>query len=189
MNALDHICLCNIFPCAVISIEATGPQACSLPIEIAVVTADNHRYEALIKPIPEWSHWDDEEQQRHGISRQRLATEGTDIRLVCSQLNDLCWRQTLYSDSWSRHSHWLRILFAAAGMPMKFNCCPLENLLTEIELQHWTERRSRCHQALHLPQYRALNDALTIAVTVDQLLSERALLQRAPASLHAGAHL
>jgi hypothetical protein len=189
MNALDNIRLCNIFPCAIIGIEATGPQSCSHPIEIAVVTTDNRRYEALIRPVPEWSHWDNETQQRHGISRQRLVLEGTDIRLVCSRLNDLCWRQTLYCDAWAHYSRWLQVLFAAAGMPMKFSCLPLDNLLTEVELQHWTERRLRCHQALHLPPYRAMNDALTIAVTVDQLLSERALLQRNPASFHPGAHL
>src|SRR5690606_25747845 len=122
MSAQTDIQLCNAFPFSIIDIEASGLQSRSHPIEVAVVTAENRRFEALLRPTPEWTHWDPEAEALHGISRDQLDKEGLDIRLVCARLNDLCWRQTLYSDCWTYDSRWLQNLFAAAGMPMKFKC-------------------------------------------------------------------
>lgn len=194
MSAHNEIPLSNVFPYPIIDIEASGLQSHSHPIEVAVVTADNRRYEALLRPLPEWTHWDEEAERLHGISRERLEKEGTDIRLVCAKLNDLCWRQTLYSDCWTYDSRWLHFLFAAAGMPMKFRCSALETVLTENEWLQWHERKRRCHEALRLPAHRAMNDAFAIAVTVDQMLSKRAIFRndrndRSAALRRAGAGL
>jgi len=189
MNALNDLQLSNVYPFSIIDIESSGLQSRSHPIEVGVVMADDRRYEALLRPTPEWTHWDPEAEKLHGISQTQLLAEGIDIRLVCARLNDLCWRQTLYSDCWTYDSRWLQHLFATAGMPMKFRCSALENVLTEHEIREWTERKRRCHSALRLPPHRALNDALAIATTVDELITERSLMQSVMPSKRAHACL
>ena len=62
-------------PYVFVDFEASG-LAGSHPIEFAFVVEDGLGQATLIRPEPEWTLWDPTAEALHGISRERLLTEG-----------------------------------------------------------------------------------------------------------------
>lgn len=164
----------------VIDLEASGLASDSYPIEVGIVLGTGETFEALIKPLPHWQHWDDEAEAIHGITREQLAEEGQDIQEVCRQINELCAGKTLYSDCWAHDSRWLNLLFAQAGVSMEFRCSPMEMFLDEEELANWLQHKNEFCQASNIRPHRALNDAVIIAETL-----ERRMIPALNKTLHA----
>ena len=152
----------------VIDIEASGLASSSYPLEIGIVLGNGESYEALIKPLGHWQHWDSSAQALHGISRQQLLDEGLPATQVCEEINQLCGGKTLYSDCWVYDARWLNLLFAETGTTMQFTCSPIEALLSEHEQRHWWQYKKDFCTASDIRPHRALNDAIIIAETMER---------------------
>ena len=72
----------------IIDVEASGFGRGSYPIEIGFALEDREVHSYLIKPQPSWTHWSDEAQAIHGISREQLQSDGLSVRDVALLLND-----------------------------------------------------------------------------------------------------
>lgn len=149
----------------IIDIEASGFGSLSYPIEVGAILADGSRYCQLIKPAPEWRHWDDSAQALHGISRESLALYGKSVDNVAANLNRFLAGQTVFSDAWVVDFPWLRTLFAAARCEMKFTVSPLEGILSEPQMACWAEVKRNVITALGQKRHRASADAEIIQMT------------------------
>lgn len=169
----------------IIDLEASGFNTESYPIEIGLVLGNGTSFEVVIKPDEKWTHWCEQAQEVHGLSRKYLNNFGHEVRPVCEALNDICKGQTLYTDAWVWDSLWLRRLYETAGMQATFTCSPLEYFLTEHHLEHWMEYKSAYSTQMKLPLHRALNDAKLIA----RIMSDEGLGQMRSRHALAGHYL
>ena len=175
------------FRCNVLDVEASGLGSSSFPIEVGVVLSDGTEYQATLKPAPDWQHWSKEAEDMHGLTREYLEANGQCIRKVCSELNTLCRNETLYTDCWVYDLPWILKLFEQAGMYPAFKCMPIESVLTEQQISHWVNHKSRVAASFNVRPHRALNDARIIAKTLKKLrrqneinrLKKRRLFQQA----------
>lgn len=149
----------------ILDVEASGFGAQSYPIEVGVIKQNGDRYCSLIKPHKSWSHWDNEAQSLHGISRELLQKKGRDIGEICTELNQFLFNQTAYSDGWVVDNPWLIKLFCTARVNMEFNISPLEMILTEGQMDLWHLTKDNLETNLKLPRHRASNDAALIQYT------------------------
>lgn len=152
----------------VIDLEASGLASDSYPIEVGIVLGTGQSFEALIKPLPHWQHWDMEAEAIHGITREQLDKDGQNIQTVCHQINQLCAGKTLYSDCWAHDARWLNLLFTEAGVKMNFQCSPIETFFDEADLVNWIEYKHEFSRASNITPHRALNDAVIIAETLER---------------------
>ena len=146
----------------IIDIEASGFGAESYPIEVGVVLADGRRYCRLIIPLNSWQHWSEEAQALHGISRQLLLDKGLSVYQICDDLNSLLQGRTLHSDNWVVDYPRLKKLFEAAQQPMKFSVSPMEMVLNERQMAHWTNVRMQIKESYLSNRRRASSDAAFI---------------------------
>jgi len=155
----------------IIDVEASGLGGMSYPIEIGVVLADGQKYCTLILPAPDWTHWDENAEHIHRVSRDILETYGRPMHEVAQELNDRLEGQTLYTDGWVVDKPWLIKLFHAAGVTMKFEVSPLEMILSESQMEIWHETKDRVIAELGLARHRASYDAWIIQETYNQTQS------------------
>lgn len=157
-------------PC-VIDIEASGFGSGSYPIEIGFVTSAGTAHCTLVRPTQNWTYWNKEAEQLHGISRQLLEQKGKTVTLVASWLNDLLQGMTVYSDGWANDMCWLGKLFDEAGVIQQFRIESILMLLNEQEKECWTpvhnEVIGRCQRKRH----RASLDAKNIQQTYKSVKS------------------
>lgn len=151
-------------PC-IIDIEASGFGSHSYQIEVGFVTPEGRRYCSLIKPHPQWTHWDQQAESVHKISRDTLQTHGKPAHLVARELNEQLSGITAYSDGWVVDSPWLNTLFAAAGLQMQFMLSPIEAILSENQLAYWDSTKTRILEESVIDRHRASNDAFLIQET------------------------
>ena len=154
----------------VIDIEASGFGLSSYPIEIGLVLANGATYCALVKPHASWTHWDRGAAKVHGISLSELKENGKAIADICQDLNTLCDGQILYTDCWAHDYHWLSKLYTAAGVHCSFRLSPIEYLLSEPQMQSWSQRKKDYAKEANIKTHRALNDALIISEALDREL-------------------
>lgn len=152
-------------PPTIIDVEASGFGPDSYPIEVGVIRDDGERYCCLIRPQPNWQHWDDSAQALHGINRQELFTYGRDVTTVCQQLNSFITAQTVYCDGWVVDYPWLIKLFDAAAMSMNFRVSSLDFLLKEAQMDVWQREKERLLSQFHERRHRASSDAELIQLT------------------------
>lgn len=149
----------------IIDIEASGFGPLSYPIEIGIVLASGKGYCSLIKPQPQWTHWDHNAQVIHQLSRDTLEKHGNDVFTVANELNTLLAGQTVYSDGWVVDKPWLITLFHAACIPQKFTISALEMILSESQMNIWHETKASILENSHFPRHRASTDAKVIQET------------------------
>ena len=154
----------------VIDIEASGFGLSSYPVEIGLVLANGATYCALVKPNANWTHWDRDAEKVHGISLSELKENGKAIADICQDLNTLCDGQILYTDCWAHDYHWLSKLYTAAGVHCSFRLSPIEYLLSEPQMQSWSQRKKDYAKEANIKTHRALNDALIISEALDREL-------------------
>lgn len=150
----------------ILDIEASGFGSGSYPIEIGVAMPDGSLHVWLIKPFDDWIHWQDQAEQIHGISRDQLYSEGQHPRQVADELNELVAGKTVYSDGWGVDRTWLSLMFYEANVVQAFKLDSVYTLLTESQLEHWSQQRDEVLQMTGMVPHRAGTDALIIQKTL-----------------------
>ncbi|WP_025661469.1 transcriptional regulator [Rhizobium sp. IBUN] len=97
--------------------EASSLGKHSYPIEIAWVFEDGRSRSFLIRPKPGWTDWSADAERVHGISRDRLQEEGSDVELVVRELMTELSGNELYASSPSWDGKWLGVLLRGGGVP------------------------------------------------------------------------
>lgn len=143
----------------VIDVEASGFGAGSYPIEIGFALPDGAGHCTLIRPLPEWNHWDAHAQSVHGITRELLQSRGRDARDVALWLNDHLAGCVVYSDGWAQDNAWVGRLFDDVGVLMRFRIETIRYLLCERQLAHWQQARRQAVAAVGEQRHRASTDA------------------------------
>lgn len=149
----------------IIDIEASGFGRGSYPIEVGYYTPDQRSYCTLIRPEPDWTHWDPSAEQIHGITRDLLLEKGRPAVDVCLDLNSDLRGETIYCDAWAYDYVWLSRLYDAAEMNPTFRLKDLRELLAECEQALWHAQRAVVEERLALRRHRASGDARTLFET------------------------
>lgn len=155
---------------AFIDLEASGFGRGSYPIEVGFVDGAGQPFCTLIRPQPDWSHWDDQAEAMHGITRGVLATYGRPVEWVAAALNERLAGQTVYCDGWSQDYPWLSRLFDAADLTPQFRLEDLRTLLNEAQAARWHATVDRVRDELSLGRHRASSDAKVLQIAVQRVL-------------------
>ena len=149
----------------VIDVEASGFGKGSYPIEVGIVLSDGSRHCYLIAPARGWTHWDEQAERVHGISRELLQTHGRSVQDVAWRLNQLLRNKTVYSDAWAFDMSWLGKLYDAANMHQTFRVADITELMDEEQMRQWDLVRHRVIAELGLRRHRASGDARILQET------------------------
>lgn len=164
----------------IIDVEASGFGSTSYPIEVGGINQAGERFCSLIKPQPDWLHWDHDAEDLHGISRELLESNGESVVSVCQQLNQFLHGQVVYSDGWVVDDTWLIKLFHAAGVRMQFHVSSLEMILNEQQMSLWHSTKDKLFQQTKEQRHRASSDAALIQntfVTTQKICNEGLVVQ------------
>lgn len=155
----------------IIDLEASGFGRGSYPIEVGFALENREVHSYLIKPEADWTHWSEEAEQIHGISREQLQQEGEDIETIALKLNELLRGQTLYSDAWSFDSSWIGRMFDSAGIIQRFRIETINKLLKPEQVEHWHPIKEAVLQELGIKAHRAANDVQVLQETYLRILN------------------
>lgn len=153
------------FPPIILDIEASGFGKGGYPIEIGYIDSSAQRFCSLIRPQPEWTHWDDEAQRAHGISREKLQKHGVPAAEIAQELNQRLAGKTLYSDGWVLDQPWLMKLFFDVQLTPTFHLSAIEMILNEDQIGIWDSTRQQVILENQLKRHRASIDAYIIQQT------------------------
>ena len=153
----------------VIDLEASGFGRGSYPIEVGTVLGDGTLRCFLIRPEPEWTHWDVHAEAVHGIPRRILEQRGVPVAEVATRLNQLLGGQTVYTDGWGFDLTWLAKLLEFAGASQHFQLGSVRCLLEESQVGHWHVTYTRVMTELAARRRRASSDALVVQKTLQQI--------------------
>ena len=156
-------------PC-VIDLEASGFGRGSYPIEVGYVRADGQAWSSLIRPEPDWTHWDPQAQAIHGIDPVMLRAHGRPVAEVAARLNEALGGQIVYTDAWGNDMPWLARLHDAANLGQRYRVAPVAELLGTARLPELPPWRSRAFEALGIARHRASSDARALQWALNQLL-------------------
>lgn len=154
---------------AVIDIEASGFGRDSYPVEIGFVLPDGSGWCTLVRPEPDWQHWDAAAQAVHGITRATALRHGRSATDVARTLNDRLCGRTVYCDGWAHDYPWLARLFDAAGMSPHFRLEHLRRLLDDRQAEHFERVKSELIAAAGQQRHRASHDARLLQQTLRRL--------------------
>jgi hypothetical protein len=154
---------------AVLDIEASGFGRDSYPVEVGFVLPGGQTYCTLIRPAPDWTHWDPAAEKIHRIPLATVIQHGRDVTEVATQLNARLQGQTIYCDGWAHDYVWLNVLFEAAGLTPSFKLDNLRALLTDQEAAFWAVVKKQIAQEMRLPRHRASSDAKILQHTLMRL--------------------
>jgi len=152
-------------PPAFLDIEASGFGRDSYPIEIGFVLPDGEAWCTLVRPEPEWTHWDPAAALLHGITRDLALRHGRPAVDVARDLPRRLRGLTVYSDGWAHDYAWLALLFEAGGRAPAFRLDHLRNTLGEAEAQAWQATRQRVLDERPIARHRASSDARVLQLT------------------------
>lgn len=154
----------------IVDVEASGFGGDSYPIEIGLAMEDGSKFCTLVAPAPDWTHWDDDAETVHRISRDILETYGKPMQDVANFLNDILAGKTVYTDGWVVDKPWLTRLFHAAGVEMDFTVSSLEMILSPEQMEVWHDTKDQVVEDMELKRHRASYDALIIQETYTRTL-------------------
>jgi len=149
----------------IVDIEASGFGNNSYPIEVGVAMASGQRHSLLIRPADHWTHWEASAESVHQISRETLCRYGKPVREVAETLNALLASQYTYSDGWVVDKPWMTTLFQTARVTMQFQLSPLEQLMTEPQIECWDVVKQQMFNEHRESRHRASYDAWIIQQT------------------------
>ena len=152
-------------PC-VLDIEASGFGRGSYPIEIGFVLPDGTAFCTLIAPDSGWTHWDDQAERIHGISRSLLQRHGRSALEVAVELNQRLDGRTVYCDNWAHDYAWLARLYESAEISPRFKLRHLRELMSENEAERFDDTRRVVARNLQLRRHRASSDARVLQLSV-----------------------
>jgi hypothetical protein len=151
---------------AVLDLEASGFGRHSYPIEVGYVLPDGAAYCTLVRPAPDWTHWDPAAERLHGITRETAVRHGRSVDGVARHLNDQLRGLTLYCDGWAHDYAWLHQLFDRADMSPAFRLDNVRTLLSDEEAARWHAIKQEVSAGLHLRRHRASTDARLLQMTL-----------------------
>jgi hypothetical protein len=152
-----------------LDVEASGFGRKSYPIEVGFVLPDGRAYCTLIRPEPEWTHWDAQAEATHHIPRAIVLERGLPVHDVALSINQQLAGQTVYSDGWANDYSWLGALFDAADMTPSFRLENLRALLSEVEADQWHTVKAQVAQENATQRHRASADAKLLHLTLLRL--------------------
>jgi len=156
----------------IIDIEASGFGHNSYPIEIGVILENSQTHCFLIKPEPDWQHWDNDGEALHGISRETLLEHGHSTKEVGDFLNELLIGKTIYSDGWSYDQTWLHVLYESIEKTPLFRIEALTRLLNESQMNQWDNMKLKLLKRHNVIRHRATNDAILLQKTYAALMDQ-----------------
>jgi hypothetical protein len=154
---------------SILDMEASGFGPHSYPLEVGYVLSDGRSFCTLIRPEPNWTHWDAQAEDTHHISRHTAFTHGRPAREVAEHLNEDLRGLTLYSDGWANDYTWLNVLFEAAQLSPRFRLDNLRAVLSENEADQWHVVKEQVARELGSPRHRASADARVLQRTLARL--------------------
>ncbi|MBV1876199.1 MAG: hypothetical protein KUG79_01025 [Pseudomonadales bacterium] len=149
----------------IIDVEASGFGPTSYPIEVGLALDDGNHFCSLILPAASWTHWDDDAEKIHRVSRDILETYGKPMQQVTHTLNKILAGKTVYTDGWVVDKPWLTTLFFEARTTMNFQVSALEMILSEQQMERWHDTKDIVIKDLNLSRHRASCDAVIIQET------------------------
>lgn len=149
----------------ILDIEASGFGNGSYPIEVGFVLPSRSSHCFLIRPEPDWTHWDEGAAKVHGIRRDLLLQKGLPVAAIAERLNHHLQGLTVYSDGWGYDMSWVSLLFERAGVAQSFHIETLVSLLSDQQLRHWEKTRRDVIAELKVRRHRASSDALILQET------------------------
>ena len=149
----------------IIDVEASGFGRGSYPVEVGVAMSDGDTHCMIIRPQPDWVHWDTSAEALHGISREVLFTHGREVVEVAESLNQWLGGHIVYSDAWGNDSTWLALLFEYAAIPQQFQLESLRFLMTEEQANCWHAVKDQVISDMGYTRHRASQDALILQQT------------------------
>lgn len=158
---------------AVIDLEASGFGSNSYPIEVGFALPNGRLACTLIRPEPDWTHWDESAYAVHGITRDLLMAFGKPVDQVALWLNKQLRGMTVYSDAWGHDYAWLAVLFDAANLVPSFKLDHLASIMPECEAARWNKLHQEIEKELGLKRHRASNDALMLQRTWVRLMDSK----------------
>lgn len=150
----------------ILDVEASGFGRGSFPIEVGLAFPDRQTESLLIRPQPDWTHWDPAAEAVHGISREMLRAEGRSVVEVAALLNARLGGNRVFSDAWSFDTSWVGRLFDAAGFSQHFRIDTVRSLLSEGEVALWQQARHEVEAEFGVAQHRAARDAWQLQQTI-----------------------
>ncbi|MBU3070207.1 hypothetical protein KOI40_10270 [Aestuariicella sp. G3-2] len=158
----------------IIDFEASGLTKSSYPIEVGV-TNGSLEYQALIRPYEHWTHWSEEAEATHHISRDSLLSEGLDPDHIAFELNNLLVDQTVYCDSVYWDNFWCNALFSDCGMSRSFKLLDIQELVLNSDsvLEAFLDHKRKLESSGNFVLHRALDDARVIHESITLALANR----------------
>jgi hypothetical protein len=153
----------------ILDIEASGFGRGSYPIEVGFAGADGSLFCGLIRPEPDWLHWDCQAEGLHGISRELLLRHGHSASWMAGELNARLAGQVVYCDGWGLDYPWLARLFDAANLRPRFKLDDLRRLLSEQEAQRWRAVTEAVRQRQQFTRHRASSDARVLQLALQEV--------------------
>jgi DNA polymerase III epsilon subunit-like protein len=146
-----------------IDFEASGLSRYSYPIEVGI-TNGTTEYQAYIKPLPQWEHWDDKAEAIHGISRDKLHALGKPAAEVARQMNTLLKGQIVFCDVLQWDAFWNNALFIDTGIRCEFEIEDIAHYLFDagINVDDMLARREALFNSGQFTLHSALDDARTL---------------------------
>lgn len=158
---------------AVLDLEASGFGRGSYPIEVGFVLPGGRAHCTLIRPLPAWTHWDEQAACMHGIARRLLEARGRDAVQVAHWLNRHLRGRTVYSDGWGHDYTWLHRLYENTGQQPSFRLEPIQRLFGPDDLAHWHAAQDAVRERLAIRRHRASADARVLQHALALLPSRR----------------
>jgi len=149
----------------ILDVEASGFGSGSYPIEIGLILPNEETHCMLVRPEPDWNHWDTEAANLHGISRELLEKNGRMVVDVADYLNELLHGQVVYSDGWGNDMAWIALLYDCAGKMQHFKIEHLRLLITDSQAELWESIRKEVVRDLAVERHRASIDARVLQTT------------------------
>lgn len=161
----------------VLDIEASALVG-GYPIAVGIVRADGQMLHAIVQPEPEWidhGRWDANAEHLHGISLDRLKSEGRPAATIVAEINAR-FSGWLHSDAPGHDLRWLQELRDAAGVELRANVVAkeVETVLRELAEANETPR-AKVHEILNLERaahtHHALHDAAAWVAVRDAIVN------------------
>lgn len=153
----------------ILDIEASGFGRGSYPIEVGFVAGDGTLFCGLVRPEPDWLHWDEAAEALHGISRELLLKNGRPVRWMAEQINRRLQGQTVYCDGCGLDYPWMARLYDAAGLQPSFRLDDLRRLLSETEALRWRGVTEAVRRRQQLTRHRASSDARVLQLALEEI--------------------
>lgn len=130
----------------VLDIEASGLVEGSFPLEVAWIGVNHDEFDTFfIKPESHWTHWDEQAESIHGISKSLVSRTGIACYEAVSRLDANLAKREVLSDAPEWDGYWLDRLYDAVEKKRNWSLKKINLYCTQMDTS--------------LMPHRALSDA------------------------------